>query len=138
MSHSHSDTKKLHDSATFEHDLDEHDSWFRHDASEPHHQQSHGGTRAWAIVAVMAVTLGVVLMTSFVTYYGAFEPLMRAEREKAEARPLDADFLTARSAAQSQFNSYEWADPKKGLVRVPLDVAKRLQMEEQKALGAKR
>lgn len=137
MSHPHTDTKHLHDSATFEHDLEEHDSWFRHDSSEPHHKQAEGGTNAWGINAVMVATLGVVVVTAFVTYYGLFEPMMRDLREKAEARPLSNEFTTARAAAQSQFNAYEWADPKKGLVRVPLDVAKRLQMEEQKSLGAK-
>lgn len=138
MSHSHGDTKALHDSITFEHDLEEHDSWFRHDASEPHHQEAHGGTNAWGIIGVMAATLFVVNLTAAVTYHGLFEPLMRAEREKAENRPVNAEYVTMRSAAQSQFNSYEWADASKGLVRVPLDVAKKMQMEEQRALGTKK
>lgn len=138
MSHSHGDTKTLHDSITFEHDLEEHDSWFRHDSSAPHHQVAHGGTNAWGIIAIMVATLGLVLVTAAVTYYGLFEPLMRAEREKAENRPVNAEYVTMRSAAQSQFNSYEWADASKGLVRVPLDVAKKMQMEEQKAWGTKR
>lgn len=141
MSHAHHsphDTKKLHDSATFEHDLDEHDSWFRHDATEPHHMQAHGATNAWGINAVMAATLGVVVVTSIVTYYGLYEPITRALREDAEARPLSTEFATAQSAALTQFNAYEWADPAKGTVRVPLEVAKRLQLEEQKSLGSKR
>ncbi|MBL8747353.1 MAG: hypothetical protein JNK58_13490 [Phycisphaerae bacterium] len=138
MSHSHSSSSKLHDSATFEHELEVHDSWFRHDPSQPHHQAAHGGTNAWGINAVMVATLGLVVVTALVTYYGAFEPMMRDLREKAEARPLSHEYQTGLSAARSQFNSYEWADPAKGLVRVPLDVAMRLQMEEHKSLGAKR
>jgi len=138
MSQSHGHDKPLHDSIAFEHELEVHDSWFRHDTHEPHHQQAHGGTDAWGIIAFMLATLILVVVTAFVTYYGAFEPLMRQSLEQAEAHPVNADFATARAAAVARFNSYEWADPARGLVSVPLDVAKQLQLKEQLSLGARR
>ncbi len=136
MTHAHANA--THDPAALEHELEEHDSWFRHDANEPHHQQAHGGTHAWGIIAFMLGTLALVLAVALFTYYGAFEPLMRQAHEQAEARPLNADFATSQAAALTRFKSYEWADPAKGLVSVPLDVAKQMQLQEQLSLGTKR
>lgn len=136
MSHS---TKSPQDSIHFEEALEEHDSWFRHSPDEPHHQQAHGDTNSWAIILFMIGTLGLVLVVALVTYYGAFEPLMRQEVERiAEGRPMSMEFVSSVSDGQRKLSSYEWVDPARGVVRVPLDVAKRLQLEEHLAMGGRR
>lgn len=135
----HQGKNELHDSVHFEHALDEHDSWFRHSAVEPHHQEAHGGTKALAIVSFMAGTLVIVLLVASATYFGAFEPMMRAESERVQdGAVVNADFVSSRAAATQQLNSYEWVDPKKGTIRIPLDLAKKLQMEEHMKAGGKR
>jgi hypothetical protein len=129
----------LHDSIHYEHDLEEHDSWFRHDTTEPHHQEAHGATRAWGIIGFMVATLFLVLAVGLVTYYGAFEPLMRARLEAVgEGRPISLEHPSARSASVSRLNTYQWVDPAKGTVRIPMEVARRMQLEEHLALGGVR
>lgn len=135
--HGHSAAASLHDSVHYEHDLIEHDSWFRHDANAPHHKEATGQTNAWAIIAFMAATLGVVVVTGLVTYYLIFEPMMRFELVRAkEGRAVNAEYASMRADWQKSLNSYEWADPATGTVRVPLELAKTLQMREHIAGGS--
>jgi hypothetical protein len=139
MGHNHG-KQPLHDSIHFEKELDEHDSWFRHSSAEPQHQSAHGATSALGIIGFMGATLVAVLAVGAATYWGLFEPMMRGLAERVQdGAPVNAEFVSARAAAVQRLNGYEWAEPAKGTIRIPLDLAKRLQMEEHvKAAGGTR
>lgn len=122
-----------HDSIHYEHDLDEHDSWFRHAADEPHHQSAHGATRGGVIIGFMLGTLAIVLVVSAVVYYSIYEPLVRREVEqKHELRTvhLTTQFVSMHADWQARLRAYEWADPAAGRVRIPLDAARKRVIDE--------
>ncbi|MDX2114432.1 MAG: hypothetical protein SFZ24_02260 [Planctomycetota bacterium] len=115
----------------YEHELHEHDSWFRHDAADPNHMAAHGETNAGAIVAFMAGTGGAVLIVALVVFYMIFEPLLRAEVvTKHEGVAVNGEYVTLRSEWNQQLSSYNWSDPARGRVSVPLAVAKELVIRE--------
>lgn len=125
--HHHASGGSPHDTAHFIHNLEDHDSWFRHSAEEPHHQAAHGETQAWGIVAFMAGTLGVVLVTALVVYFFMLDPLMRRQIEKVQEgrEQVRGEYVSMRSTWETQLSSYEWNDPAAGKIRIPLDAAKK-------------
>ena len=116
VEHPHT-VEELHDS------LVHHDQWFRHDATEPHHQPAHGETQAWGIIGVMVATLVFVVVVAFPVFF-MWEDWTRGQIVKSkEGQTRRTEYVSLRSSWDKQLTSYEWADPAKGTVRVPIDVA---------------
>ena len=134
----HHTSHSPHDTVHYEQDLHEHDSWFRHSPDEPHHQQAHGETHAWAIVAFMVGTLAAVVVICFVVYWFMFEPLMRRESELVrEGRAISAEFSNSRTEWERQLRSFDWTDPAAGRIRIPLEIAKQRVIAEYAAQSKK-
>ncbi len=110
--------------------LHEHDEWFRHSASEPHHQEAHGGTSAGIILGFLIGTLLVVGGTS----YGVFVLWERMTDalvvEMQERRTPIAPLLSARAEWAGQLARFEAIAGSPGRARVPLEVAMRLVIED--------
>lgn len=125
MSHGH-DHHEHHTAKDYERALVEHDSWFRHDASEPQHQEAHGQTKPLMIVVFLAMTIVFVAIVAFlcIQYFNAFvrsEQTAKIERNEA----YYADARRSRAEWQSQLSGYGWVDAQAGQARVPIDVAMR-------------
>jgi len=121
----HHSSHEPHDTVHYVQELHAHDSWFRHAPHEPHHQQPHGETHAWAIVGFMVGTLIAVIIICFVVYWFMFEPLMRTESELVkEGGGYSAEFANSRTEWERQLKSYDWTDPAAGRIRIPIEVAK--------------
>lgn len=136
---SHKDPSLTHTLERFEEDLEEHDSWFRHAAADPHHQEAHGSTNAVGIALFMAGTLAATLAVCLMVYYWAFEPMVRKQVERVrEMRPISTEYQSARAEWERQLGSFEWVDPASGTVRVPIDLARRLRLREHLAQGGTR
>lgn len=135
----HKDPSPAHTLERFEQELEEHDSWFRHTAAEPHHQEAHGSTNAVGIALFMAGTLVATVAVSLIIYYWAFEPMVRRQVELVrEMRPISTEYQSTRAEWERQLGGYEWVDPAAGTVRVPLDLARRLRLQEHLASGGAR
>lgn len=126
------DAADAHDPRTvdeFHQTLHEHDEWFRHTPAE-HHQEAHGGTSTGIILAFMIGTLLVVGVTS----YGVFVIWQRMTDaivvELQERRTPLAPLLSARAEWAGQMTRFEPIQGSPGRVRVPLDVAMRLVIED--------
>lgn len=143
MAHAHSHGHhhsggEPHDTAHFVHELESHDTWFRHDAHAPHHQQAHGETQAWGIVWFMVGTLVAVVLVCAVVFWFIYEPLMRFEVERAkEGVAINTEYTDMRAQWEKQLSTYEWADSTAGRIRIPLDVAKERVIAEYAASSKK-
>lgn len=115
--------------------LHAHDEWFRHSPDE-HHQEAHGATNARVILAFLAGTVALVAVVGFVVFK-MFEHGLWAEQVRLqEHRTPRAEYQSLRAEWQQQLTTFAWTDREAGRVRVPLDVAKRLVMEEFRNQGA--
>lgn len=126
MSHGHDTDHGHHTVRDYERDLVEHDSWFRHDATEPHHQEAHGQTKPLVIVVFLAVTVVLVAVVSLLClqYFNAFvrrELTAKVERNDA----FYADARRVKAEWEAQLTTFGWTDPQAGVVRVPVEIAKR-------------
>lgn len=137
MSHSHHESGH-HTKADFERELVAHDEWFRHSAEEPHHQISHGETNASKI----GVFLFVVIVATFGTAWVLVKGLLRVLDYKEIARqernePFVQEYRESRARWDGALTaSPEWADSRAGTVRIPVDLAMQLVIEEYKGKAA--
>lgn len=117
------DPTETHTEEEFEASLVEHDVWFRHSVTEPHHQESHGDTKTLVILAFLAATvisvfgLGVIVLT----YFEAEARQLKTNIQEA-ATPRQ-EFDDAFKQWESDLSSFGWADAEAGVVRLPLDQA---------------
>lgn len=125
MGHGH-DTHLGHQTKhDYEHDLVEHDSWFRHDATEPYHQEAHGQTKPLVIVVFLGVTVVFVAVVAFmcIQFFNSFvrdqqtAKIERNEAYYANTRRIKAEW-------EAQLTGYGWVDAQAGQIRVPIEVAK--------------
>ncbi|HBS28822.1 MAG TPA: hypothetical protein DEB06_05090 [Phycisphaerales bacterium] len=136
-SHSHGApvTGVPHTAEELSESLHAHDEWFRHAPGE-HHQEAHGGTNAVVILGFLGATVLFVGVVGFAVYK-VYEVALRAEQvAMQERRTPRAEYAGLRADWQAQLSSFAWTDKEKGRVRVPLEVAKRLVMEEYRSPGA--
>ena len=137
MSHEH-DIPHGHDSkAQYEHALVEHDSWFRHDPTEGHHQEAHGQTKPMVIIAFLFGTLALVIVVGlFAMQFLKAETrgIKRTVQERNVVYVKDYRESTARWEAR--LKGYEWIDANAGRVSVPITQAKQ-KVIAQYAKGAK-
>jgi len=109
--------------------LHAHDEWFRH-SPEEHHQEAHGATNAGIILAFLAGTVVFVGVVGFAVFKH-YEHLLWAEQVRLqEHRTPRAEYQSLRAEWQQQLTTFAWTNKEAGRVRVPLDVAKRLVMDE--------
>lgn len=114
--------------------LHAHDEWFRH-SPEEHHQEAHGSTNARIILAFLAATVLFVFGTGFIVFKHYEHRLWAEQVRLQELRTPRAEYLGLRAEWQQQLNSFAWTNQEAGRVRVPLEVAKRLVMEEYRTPG---
>lgn len=133
MSHGHDHLHRTHTPEEFEHELVAHDEWFRHDATEPHHQQAHGSTNTWIINAFFVATVAFVAVTALVVLALFKWDVNRVKVVQQERTPISTEAQNLRAEWDSRLHSYQWSDPQTGRVRVPLEVAKQLVINEYKA-----
>lgn len=137
MSHGH-DTHHGHDSRTqYEHQLVEHDSWFRHGGNEPHHQEAHGQTKPAVIIAFLLGTLVFVIVVGLMAY-----EFLKAETRglRTEVQERNTSFVKeyreSAAAWEARLKSYEWVDAAAGKVSIPIVQAEKMVVAEY-AKGAK-
>lgn len=122
MSHDHAHP---HTIAELEESLHAHDDWFRHDATEPHHQEAHGETKAWGIIGIMAATIVFVVIVGYASFF-LWEDWTRRQSVKVfEGQTNRTEYNSLRAEWRRQLTTYSWADAEKGLVAVPLEEAKK-------------
>jgi hypothetical protein len=80
---------------------------------------------AGAVVAILGAFLVVALLVALMRHYTA-TPSLTADRA-AERMKILADFQAVNAAL---LEKYDWQDKDKGFVRVPIDRAKELVLEE--------
>jgi len=125
--HSHPPTHPAHETHTaadYEHELIEHDSWFRHDASEPRHQESHGETSALGILLTLFATVVFVFGTGGVVLVWFGNEWREFAHVQEEVHTNVAEIRSARAEWQRRLSTYEWTDPAAGRVTIPLEAAK--------------
>lgn len=130
MAHAGQNHHEHHDTKEYETLLDTHDQWFRHDPTEPHHQEAHGSTSATKILAYLAAVIAFVGAVSLAIYHATLVEVNALEERSQEGRTPRAEYDSLRAAWDAQLRGFEWADPKAGTVRVPLDVAQQLVVAE--------
>ncbi len=125
QSHSHGHpAHETHSAADYEHELVEHDSWFRHDTAEPQHQASHGETSAIGILLTLFATVVFVFGTGGVVLVWFGHEWREFAIVQEEQKTNVTDLRNARAEWERVLSSYEWADPATGRVRIPLELAK--------------
>ncbi|MBL0926910.1 MAG: hypothetical protein IBJ11_04555 [Phycisphaerales bacterium] len=131
MAHQHD--HHHHTTADLEHDLHEHDEWFRHDPNEPHHQETHGKLSPLGISLFLLVTVLFVAATAGVLVQYLNRTLLDERYEQEQVRGEKMLFREkAESFAgweKSLHGRPEWVDPKAGTIRIPVELAR------QKVLG---
>ncbi len=124
MSHDHEHHDTPHTTEELEESLHAHDEWFRHDASEPKHQEAHGETRSGVILGFLFGTVAFVAIVGVIVYQ-FYLMLAREQQVKLqEGRTNTAEIRSARAAWEEALDSYGWADAEAGTVRIPLELAK--------------
>lgn len=121
-----------------DHSDEAHDEWFRHTPDEPVAQEAHGEVNAPFIIAFLSVvilaTFGVVVL--FLVYFQ--QGLRDATSERLEQRTDQLALEYNEKVAtwnQKLHGPSEWQDPERGMVSVPLDLAKREVLERYGAGG---
>ena len=105
--------------------LREHDDWFRHDASEPSHQQSHGDFNPYVVMGFLAATIVLVAAVVIVTvpWFGRAVQAKRVEVQE-ENRRLTLDYEQRASRWTEELTgSPSWVDEANNVIRVPIDLA---------------
>lgn len=98
------------------------DQWHRHTGEEAP-QQAHGSTATWSIFVVGIVGFLFVVGSIFsISVY--FKMSSQREIAAKQEVSMDADFKGAQAEWADTLSGYGWADGPKGLVRIPLSVAK--------------
>lgn len=120
--------EEAHDTrADYEQMLEEHDSWFRHSPDEPDHQEMHGKTNPYVIMAFLGATVLGVALTAALVYHSMFLPATRNLQEALLEERTDATWLAAvneqKAAWEQELSTPAWIDKEAGTVRLPLDVA---------------
>lgn len=143
MSHQHNQHHHGHDTKTLkdlEREIVEHDTWFRHDANEPHHQESHGETNGWKINAFLFIVILLVGASS----YGMFKYYKMAEQKeiykKYDLRTEQfggAELNAMKEEWNRQLSTAGWVDANARVARLPIDVATQLVINDYKAKGAR-
>ena len=110
-----------------------HDDWFKHDASEPQHQEMHGKINPLGIMLTLLATLVVVAVTMIVVLKFFFDPAIyqnKAERLEARTAQIAAPAQEKLANWESDLGSAGWVDSNTGVVRLPLEVARQKVMQE--------
>jgi len=131
----HHDSRHHHSTTVqeLEHQLVEHDTWFRHDASESHHQASHGETNGFKIVVFLVVVIVFVFATAFaiIKYYNMAEQAEIVRKYDLRTPEFGlAELKAMREEWGRQLSSAGWVDPGAKVVRLPMDLAARAVVEE--------
>lgn len=135
----------IHDERELMHELEHHDEWFRHDASEPHHQDAHGRTNIWVLGGFLAATVVFVFVSAWVLVNTFFLPHIHSlkEVEQESVAPLSRLYdstIGGYAAGVSQLHD-QWdaalskgqiIDQSAGTARIPVDAATRLVIEQYK------
>ncbi len=133
----------IHDEQELMHELEHHDEWFRHDASEPHHQESHGSTNLWIIGGFLAATVVFVFASAWVLVNMYFRPNINNLQVKHQENvaPLSrlydqtiGGYAAGVTQLHDQWNaaltSGAMIDADKGTARIPVESATRLVIEQ--------
>jgi hypothetical protein len=115
-----------------DHGHEAHDEWFKHTADEPDAQEAHGEVNAPFIIAFLSVVILATFAVAvlFLVYFG--QALRDATTERREGRTsILASEYNEKVAQwnQSLYGQPEWQDTERGLVSIPLDLAKRSVLE---------
>lgn len=138
MAHHHNQ-HGAHDLRELETKLHEHDTWFRHDAAEPHHQAGHGETHGVKIIVFLVVVIVIVFITigGLMTYYKMAE---QAEVVRKHDLRTDEFGAGATRALREEWNrklaTPGWVDATHGVVRLPLDQASKMVIAEYRSKPA--
>ncbi len=114
-----------HDENELQHALDDHDSWFRHDPNEPHHQQSHGDFNPAIVMGFLGATIVAVLGVAIIV----FPWFTRAINNlSVETRERNVGLLQEQISSFAQWESQlqgepRWLDEKTNTVAIPIDLA---------------
>lgn len=125
MSHGH-DSHSGHDTKSqYEHQLVEHDSWFRHDENEPRHKAASGSTNPVVIIAFLLGTMVFVFAVGIlcIEFLGSATRGIRQESQERNATYV-AEVRQARADWDAKLKNYEWIDSNAGKVRIPIEKAK--------------
>lgn len=103
------------------------DPWFKHAASEPHHQESHGEFSAKGVYATIAfiiiVTFGVaIIVVPWVSMQVRGIQAVSHEQSSAISGPRQEAFSTWDAELHG---NPDWIDQQTGVVSVPIEEAKR-------------
>jgi hypothetical protein len=103
-----------------------HDDWFKHDASEPAHQEMHGRLNPYAIMLSLAGTLVLVAVTIVLTLKLVFTPAItenKSVRLEAGTDMLAGEVREAVAGWNNEMSRAAWIDAENGVVRLPMDIA---------------
>lgn len=117
--------------------LHEHDEWFRHSAAEPAHQEAHGRTSAGIIVAFLFGTLvfvGVTGILVFTLFLQMTDTVVVQNQERDTDR---SQLLSARATWDRQHSEFALIEGAPGRAHIPLDLAKKLVIEDYARNGGK-
>lgn len=143
MSHQHHQHHHGHDTKTLkdlEREIVEHDTWFRHEANEPHHQASHGETNGWKIIAFLFVVILLVFASGFAMfkYYKMAEQKEIYKKYDLRTEQFGGGELNAmKEEWNRQLSTAGWVDANARVARLPIDVATQLVINDYKAKGTR-
>lgn len=138
MSHGNDHLHRTHTAEEFEHELVAHDEWFRHDASEPRHKEAHGGTNTWIINTFFFATVIFVAVTGRLVMSLFKWDVNRVKVAQQEQIPISTEARNLRAEWDSRLHSYQWADAQAGRVRVPIEAAEQIVINEYRAAAQKK
>lgn len=137
-SHAHHEShgQRAHTLQELEHQVVEHDTWFRHEAGEPHHQSSHGETNGAKIIGFLTVIIVIVAVccAAGFQYYkmAAHHEYIRKWEKRTDAFGA-AQMRATKEQWKTTLETAAWIDAKTGVVRLPAPTAERLVIEEYQA-----
>lgn len=110
-----------------------HDDWFKHDASEPAHQEMHGKINPFGIMLALLATLVAVGVTIVLVLKLAFDPAIyenKAERLEARTSEIAAPSNEKLANWDNRLSTPGWVNSDEGIVRLPLEIAQQKVIQE--------
>jgi len=119
-----SENETPHNVDELKHELEEHDSWFRHAPSEIH-QKGHGEFNPLVVTTFLAVTILIVFAMAFVLVPW-FARMVQSRRVSVQEQ--NRDFVMEYREAHDNWvaeltGEPTWIDEKEQVIRIPIDLA---------------
>mgnify|MGYP007011824688 CR=1 FL=1 len=114
-----------HDEQELKQALEEHDSWFRHDPDEPHHQDSHGDFNPAIVMGFLGATIVGTLGVAIILFPWFTRSIQNLALEQREQNPGILQEQIGRVAEWDAALRGEprWLDEQANIIAIPIDIA---------------